>query len=111
MIDITRDPRWGRIAESLGEDPYLCGVLGAAMVKGFQSDDLVNLERLLLAPSTLLVMGLPKVVATITPRIFLKTKCAMSICGHLKQWQMLVWLLLCRRFAISMVCPLLAIPG
>jgi beta-glucosidase len=40
MIDITRDPRWGRIAESLGEDPYLCGVLGAAMVKGFQTDDL-----------------------------------------------------------------------
>ena len=40
MIDITRDPRWGRIAESLGEDPYLCSVLGAAMVKGFQSDDL-----------------------------------------------------------------------
>lgn len=40
MIDVTRDPRWGRIAESLGEDPYLCGVLGAAMIKGFQSDDL-----------------------------------------------------------------------
>jgi beta-glucosidase len=36
MIDITRDPRWGRIAESLGEDPYLCGILGAAMVRGFQ---------------------------------------------------------------------------
>lgn len=42
MIDITRDPRWGRIAESLGEDPYLCGVLGAAMIKGFQSDDLTQ---------------------------------------------------------------------
>ncbi|MFT5577727.1 MAG: beta-glucosidase [Paraglaciecola psychrophila] len=40
MIDITRDPRWGRIAESLGEDPYLCSVLGAAMVKGFQGDTL-----------------------------------------------------------------------
>ncbi len=40
MIDITRDPRWGRIAESLGEDPYLCGELGAAMVEGFQSDEL-----------------------------------------------------------------------
>ncbi len=40
MIDITRDPRWGRIAESLGEDPYLTSVLGAAMVKGFQGDDL-----------------------------------------------------------------------
>src|SRR5205085_8929973 len=36
MIDIARDPRWGRIAESAGEDPYLAGVLGAAMVRGFQ---------------------------------------------------------------------------
>jgi beta-glucosidase len=36
MIDISRDPRWGRIAESLGEDPYLSSVLGVAMVKGFQ---------------------------------------------------------------------------
>eukprot|EP00752_Nemacystus_decipiens_P018816 g16872.t1 len=40
MIDITRDPRWGRIAESLGEDPHLCSVLGAAMTKGFQGTDL-----------------------------------------------------------------------
>lgn len=42
MIDITRDPRWGRIAESLGEDPYLCARLGVAMVSGFQSNDLTN---------------------------------------------------------------------
>lgn len=40
MLDVTRDPRWGRIAESLGEDPYLAGRLGAAMVHGFQGDDL-----------------------------------------------------------------------
>lgn len=40
MIDVTRDPRWGRIAESLGEDPYLCSVLGEAMVQGFQGDAL-----------------------------------------------------------------------
>ena len=46
MIDITRDPRWGRIAESLGEDPYLCGVLGAAMVRGFQGDRLSNRESI-----------------------------------------------------------------
>jgi len=38
MLDIARDPRWGRIAESLGEDPVLASVLGAAMVKGFQGD-------------------------------------------------------------------------
>ncbi len=40
MIDISRDARWGRIAESLGEDPYLVSVLGAAMVEGFQGQDL-----------------------------------------------------------------------
>jgi len=42
MIDITRDPRWGRIAESCGEDPYLTSVMGVAMVKGFQSNKLSN---------------------------------------------------------------------
>ena len=40
MMDIARDPRWGRIAESLGEDPYLAGVLAAAMVSGFQGEAL-----------------------------------------------------------------------
>lgn len=40
MIDISRDPRWGRIAESCGEDPYLTSVMGTAMIKGFQGDSL-----------------------------------------------------------------------
>lgn len=40
MLDLSRDPRWGRIAESFGEDPLLGGQLGAAMIKGFQSDAL-----------------------------------------------------------------------
>jgi beta-glucosidase len=40
MLDISRDSRWGRIAESLGEDPYLAGVLGSAMVRGFQGENL-----------------------------------------------------------------------
>ena len=40
MIDISRDARWGRIAESLGEDPYLASELAAAMVRGFQGDEL-----------------------------------------------------------------------
>jgi len=40
MIDISRDPRWGRIAESFGEDPYLTRVLATAMVEGFQGEDL-----------------------------------------------------------------------
>jgi beta-glucosidase len=40
MLDVTRDPRWGRIAETLGEDPYLAGTLGAAMIRGFQGASL-----------------------------------------------------------------------
>ena len=48
MIDISRDARWGRIAESCGEDPYLTSVLGAAMVKGFQGDSL-NSETSIIA--------------------------------------------------------------
>lgn len=36
MLDIARDARWGRIAESCGEDTYLTGVIGRAMVEGFQ---------------------------------------------------------------------------
>jgi beta-glucosidase len=40
MIDVSRDPRWGRIAESFGEDTYLTSILGAAMVEGFQGADL-----------------------------------------------------------------------
>jgi beta-glucosidase len=40
MIDVSRDPRWGRIAESFGECEYLNSVMGAASVKGFQGDSL-----------------------------------------------------------------------
>ncbi len=36
MVDIARDPRWGRIAEGSGEDPYLGSVIAAAMVRGYQ---------------------------------------------------------------------------
>ncbi|MBP7610658.1 MAG: glycoside hydrolase family 3 C-terminal domain-containing protein [Steroidobacteraceae bacterium] len=43
MIDVARDPRWGRIAESFGEDPHLAAVLGAAAIRGFQGADLSRL--------------------------------------------------------------------
>lgn len=46
MVDIARDPRWGRIAEGAGEDPYLDSVLGAAMVRGFQGSDLSDPEHI-----------------------------------------------------------------
>jgi beta-glucosidase len=40
MVDISRDPRWGRIAESSGEDPYLGSAIAKAMVKGYQGTNL-----------------------------------------------------------------------
>ena len=40
MVDIARDPRWGRIAEASGEDPYLGSAMAAARVRGFQGKDL-----------------------------------------------------------------------
>ncbi len=39
MVDICRDPRWGRIMEGYGESPHLMSVLGAAAVRGYQTDD------------------------------------------------------------------------
>jgi len=40
MLDLCRDPRWGRIIEGPGEDPYLASRMAEAYVKGFQGDDL-----------------------------------------------------------------------
>ncbi len=40
MVDISRDPRWGRVSEGSGEDPYLGSQIATAMVKGYQGDDL-----------------------------------------------------------------------
>lgn len=42
MIDITWDPRWGRIAEGCGEDPYLASALAKAMVEGIQGENLMD---------------------------------------------------------------------
>jgi beta-glucosidase len=40
MVDVCRDPRWGRVIEGYGEDPYVNGCFGAAAVRGYQGDDL-----------------------------------------------------------------------
>lgn len=47
MLDICRDPRWGRIVEGAGEDPYLGSAMAAAQVRGFQGDDISDPERVL----------------------------------------------------------------
>lgn len=46
MADLVRDPRWGRVMESTGEDPYLNGIMAEQMVKGYQGNDLKEEGRL-----------------------------------------------------------------
>ncbi len=47
MLDIARDPRWGRVSEGNGEDPHLCSKMCEAHVRGFQGDDLSACDSLL----------------------------------------------------------------
>ncbi len=46
VLDIARDPRWSRVEETMGEDPYLSGVLGTAIVKGMQKHVVATLKHL-----------------------------------------------------------------
>ncbi|MEQ9051904.1 MAG: beta-glucosidase BglX [Marinoscillum sp.] len=47
MVDICRDPRWGRISEGVGEDPYLASLMARAMVQGYQGDDLSSYNTMM----------------------------------------------------------------
>jgi beta-glucosidase len=50
MVDIARDPRWGRIVEGAGEDPYLGSAMAAAQVRGFQGPSIGSPGRLIAGP-------------------------------------------------------------
>jgi beta-glucosidase len=60
MVDIARDCRWGRIAEGAGEDPYLGGVIAAAMVRGYQGQDLSADTSLLACVKHFAIYGAPE---------------------------------------------------
>src|SRR6201986_4337944 len=47
MVDIARDPRWGRVMEGAGEDPYLGSLIATVRVKGFQGNGLGNLDAIM----------------------------------------------------------------
>lgn len=60
MLDVCRDPRWGRIAEGTGEDPYLGGEVAKAMVKGYQGDDLSDPETVMACVKHYALYGAPE---------------------------------------------------
>jgi beta-glucosidase len=57
MVDIARDPRWGRIIEGAGEDPYLGAAVAAAQVRGFQGDGPGSPDRVIAGPKHLAGYG------------------------------------------------------
>ena len=57
MVDIARDPRWGRIIEGAGEDPFLGAVVAAAQVRGFQGAGIGTPERVVAGPKHLAGYG------------------------------------------------------
>jgi len=60
MLDISRDPRWGRVSEGNGEDPYLAGKIGAAMVRGYQGNDLSQNNTILSCVKHFALYGAPE---------------------------------------------------
>jgi beta-glucosidase len=60
MVDIVRDPRWGRVAESGGEDPYLGSMIAKAMVKGYQGENLKSNNTILACVKHFALYGAPE---------------------------------------------------
>jgi beta-glucosidase len=60
MVDVSHEPRWGRIAEAAGEDPYLNSVLAAARVKAIQGTDYSAPDKLVASPKHLAAYGQPE---------------------------------------------------
>src|SRR5262249_6024837 len=61
VVDVARDPRWGRVEETFGEDPFLVSRLGIAAVRGFQGDaSFKNKERLIATLKHFVAHGQPE---------------------------------------------------
>ena len=56
-IDVLRDPRWGRVGETFGEDPFMVGNMGAAMIQGFQQGDFTGTQKVIACAKHLLGGG------------------------------------------------------
>lgn len=80
MVDVTRDPRWGRVVEGAGEDTYLGSIMAAAQVRGYQGDDLTARERLWRPQSMLVLMERRWAGAIMDQRKLASGPCTKFIC-------------------------------
>jgi beta-glucosidase len=60
MVDVSHEPRWGRIAEGAGEDPYLGSVMAGARVKGYQGNDYSKPDKEVASPKHFVAYGQPE---------------------------------------------------
>lgn len=58
-IDVLRDPRWGRVGETFGEDHFLVGNLGAAMIRGLQQEDFTGTDKVIACAKHMIAGGEP----------------------------------------------------
>ncbi|WP_367753489.1 glycoside hydrolase family 3 N-terminal domain-containing protein [Flavobacterium sp. WC2430] len=66
-LDLGREPRWGRVAETFGEDAYLNSEIGLGMIKGMQGDDLTSDRSIIAEPKHFAVHGIPQAGGNSSP--------------------------------------------
>ncbi len=67
VLCLPRDPRWGRVEETYGEDPYLAAANGVAMVKGLQGNKLSDFDAVISKPKHFAVHGVPEAGSNTAP--------------------------------------------
>jgi beta-glucosidase len=80
MVDVSHEPRWGRIVEASGEDPYLGSVFAAARVHGLQGDNPAAPDKVLASPKHFVAYGQPRVAASTTPPTCPASGCGICTC-------------------------------
>ena len=78
VLDLAREPRWGRVEEDFGEDPYLTGQLGLAYVRGAQGESLNTDHTVVASPNTLPATVHQKAARIHLPCISESASCALS---------------------------------
>ena len=67
VLCLPRDPRWGRVEETYGEDPYLAALNGVAMVKGLQGKNLTDPDAVISEPKHFAIHGIPEAGSNTSP--------------------------------------------
>ena len=80
MVDLSHEPRWGRISEASGEDPYLNSVMAAARVKGAQGSDYSAPDKVVTSVKHFAAYGQPEAGATTTRPTCRSSGCGTSTC-------------------------------